>query len=158
MLRGVLRLVASDVILTAFARPPLDPIASVGYIFMMDTEEFERLVHDALTDVPEWLMEKLENIDIVIEDEPTRDELRELHVGRRSTLLGLYQGVPLTKRGFWYGNVLPDRITLYMGPILRQGGGPEDIAGRVREVVVHEIAHYFGFSDAELKRLERGDG
>ena len=122
----------------------------------MEREEFESLVNIALETVPEWFREKLENVEIVIEDEPTGRVLRELQVGRGSALLGLYQGVPLDRRGFYYGNVLPDRIALYMGPILRLGGSDEEVAARVREVVIHEIGHYFGLSDEELRRLERG--
>ncbi len=120
----------------------------------MDKNEFEALAVEALGRLPERFAKKLENIDIVIEDEPSRNLLREMHVGGGSTLLGLYQGVPLSRRGFYYGNVLPDRIVLYMGPILREGGNAEDIADRVRSVVIHEIGHYFGLSDEELRELE----
>jgi len=124
------------------------------YILVMDRDAFEELVSDALEDVPEWFREKLENIDIVIEEEPSRGTLRSMGIGRDSTLLGLYHGIPLSERGFYYGNVLPDRIILYMGPILRQGGDGDALAARVREVVIHEIGHYFGLSDEELRRLE----
>jgi len=128
----------------------------MGYISQMDRNEFEDIAAQALESVPEWFREKLQNIDIVVESEPPAHILKEMGIGRGSTLLGLYQGVPLSRRGFYYGNVLPDRIALYMGPILRNsgGGGPEDIARTVREVVIHEIGHYFGFSDAELEELE----
>jgi len=120
----------------------------------METSEFEELVRNALSDIPDWFKEKLENIDIVIEEEPGKGLLHRMHVGRGGTLLGLYQGIPLSERGFYYGNVLPDRIALYKGPILRMGGAPEEIALRVREVVIHEIGHYFGLSDEELRELE----
>jgi len=120
----------------------------------MEKSEFETLVAEALRRLPERFAERLENIDIVVEDEPSRSLLRDMHVGGDTTLLGLYQGVPLSRRGFYYGNVLPDRIVLYMGPILREGGDAEDIAERVRSVVIHEIGHYFGLSDEELKELE----
>lgn len=120
----------------------------------MERSEFEELVEGALVQVPEWFREKLENIDIIIEEEPSGNLLRKMRVGRGGTLLGLYQGIPLSHRGFYYGNVLPDRIVLYMGPILRLGGGEGDIAARVREVVIHEIGHYFGLSDRELRELE----
>ncbi len=112
------------------------------------------LVERALMSVPDWFREKLENIEIMVEQEPPGHLLREMEIGRRETLLGLYQGIPLSKRGFYYGNVLPDRIVLYMGPILRLGGSQEEIEARVREVVIHEIGHYFGLSDAELRVLE----
>jgi len=128
---------------------------SFGYHgFSMKKDEFEALAVAALSRLPERFAKKLENIDIVVEDEPSRNLLREMHVGRDGTLLGLYQGVPLSRRGFYYGNVLPDRIVLYIGPILREGGNAEDIADRVRSVVIHEIGHYFGLSDEELRELE----
>ena len=120
----------------------------------MEKIEFEALVSEALGRLPEQFTQKLENIDIVIEDEPSHNLLKDMHIGGGSTLLGLYQGVPLSRRGFYYGNVLPDRIVLYMGPILREGGNTEEIADRVRMVVIHEIGHYFGLSDEELKELE----
>jgi len=122
----------------------------------MEREEFEALVRGSLASLPDWFLEKLENIDVVVEDEPDWRIKREMRVGG-GTLLGLYQGVPLSRRGFWYGNVLPDKITLYMGPILRMGGTGEEVEARVREVVIHEVGHYFGLSDADMKRLERGE-
>jgi len=120
----------------------------------MERSEFEDIVVRAVDTVPEWFREKLQNIDIVVEDEPPARLLKDMGIGRGGTILGLYQGVPLSRRGFWYGNVLPDRIVLYMGPILRDSGSPEDTARKVREVVIHEIGHYFGFSDSELRKLE----
>jgi predicted Zn-dependent protease with MMP-like domain len=120
----------------------------------MERKEFEELVERALETVPEWFREKLDNIDIIVENEPSGRLMREMELGRRETLLGLYQGIPLSQRGFYYGNVLPDRIVLYMGPILRMGGSEEEIEAHVREVVIHEIGHYFGLSDPELRELE----
>lgn len=108
----------------------------------------------ALEQLPESFMERLENVDVVVEDEPDARLLDGMGVGPGGTLLGLYQGVSLPRRGYHYGNVLPDRIVIYMGPILRMrvpdGGLPE----LVREVVFHELGHYFGLSDEELRRLE----
>ena len=122
----------------------------------MERTDFEKLVEDAIRDVPEWFLEKLENIVVVVEDEPTPETNRRMGIGKGSTLLGLYEGVPLNRRGFYYGNVLPDKITLYRGPILRQGGDREEVAARVRSTVIHEIGHFFGLSDEELRKLERG--
>lgn len=138
--------------------PRLTRPRGLGYIFGMEKEEFESLVEDALASVPEWFLEKLENIEVIIEDEPSGGLMRRMGVGKGGTLLGLYEGVPLDRRGLSYGNVLPDRIVLFMGPILGMGGTPDEIAERVREVVVHEIGHYFGLSDDELSRLEKEKG
>lgn len=124
----------------------------------MEKQEFESLVDQALASVPQWFLEKLENIEVIIEEEPSGGLLRRMGVGKGGTLLGLYEGVPLDRRGFYYGNVLPDRIVLFKGPILGMGGGPDEIAARVREVVIHEIGHYFGLSDEELSRLEKEKG
>jgi len=123
----------------------------------MDSTEFEGIVVEALRYVPERFLEKLENIEVTVEDEPPGRLLKDMGIGRGGTLLGLYQGVPLTERGFYYGNTLPDRIVLYKGPILRSCISHEEIAERVREVVIHEIGHYFGFTDRELEAIE-GEG
>lgn len=120
----------------------------------MDRDRFEKLVEEGLLEIPEALRDRFENIEVVIEYEPSPAILRRMGVTRHGTLLGLYQGVPVTSRGFYYGNVLPDRIVLYMGPILRQARTDEEIPHLVREVVVHEVGHYFGLSDEELRALE----
>lgn len=133
----------------------MTPRPHISYIFQMDIREFEELAYDAFEGLPDWFKEKLENVDLVVEEEPSPELLRDMGIGRRGTLLGLYQGIPLTRRGFYYGNVLPDKITLYMGPILRQGGGRDEVEARIREVVVHEVGHYFGLSDARMRELER---
>ena len=109
----------------------------------MDTEAFRRIVEDAIADLPDLFRIKLDNIDIVIEDEP---------VDRRG-LLGLYQGVPLKKRGAWYGNVLPDKITLFKKNIERISRDRKDLEEWVRRVLIHEIGHYFGFDEQELRKL-----
>ncbi|HLB25790.1 MAG TPA: metallopeptidase family protein [Nitrospirota bacterium] len=123
----------------------------------MEKKEFEALVHSALRDVPEWFLEKLENIEVVIEDEPPRSVLREMEIPKGETLFGLYQGVPLDERGFYYGNVLPDRIVLYMGPLLDACDTEEELEDEVRITVMHEIGHYFGLTDDELEELEKDD-
>lgn len=109
----------------------------------MDTEVFREIVEDAIASLPEFFRKKLDNIDIVIEDEP---------VDRRG-LLGLYQGVPLKKRGFWYGNVLPDKITLFKTNIERISRDQADLKEWVRRVLIHEIGHHFGFDEQELRKL-----
>jgi predicted Zn-dependent protease with MMP-like domain len=108
--------------------------------------EFERLVGDALDALPRELRERLSNVELVVEDEPP--------AGQR--LLGLYQGVPLTRRGSSYTGALPDKITIYRGPLERLAGGdPERLSVQVRRVVLHEVAHHFGISDERLVEIDR---
>jgi predicted Zn-dependent protease with MMP-like domain len=107
---------------------------------------FEDFVQDALDSLPPELTARISNLEIVVEDEPPP--------GQR--LLGLYQGVPLTTRGSQYGGVLPDKITIYRGPLVRiYGHNAELLRREVRRVVLHEIAHHFGISDDRLIEIDR---
>jgi predicted Zn-dependent protease with MMP-like domain len=124
----------------------------------MNRESFERLVAKAVDDLPEEFLERLENIDVVVEDYPTPDQLLKLGLEPGETLLGLYEGVPRTRRGGHYGLVPPDKITIFKRSIeakCRYGG---NISAEVQRVVKHEIAHHFGISDARLHQLEKEDG
>jgi predicted Zn-dependent protease with MMP-like domain len=108
--------------------------------------DFEGSVEDAVASLPAELRDSLSNLEIVIEEEPP--------VGQR--LLGLYEGVPLTRRGSGYAAVLPDRITIYRGPLERLYGGNSDrLAREIQRVVLHEIAHHFGISDERLLEIDR---
>ena len=108
--------------------------------------DFERCVDEALESLPDDLRSFMTNVAILVEDEPP--------AGR--PLLGLYQGVPLTRRGSSYGGVLPDKITIYRGPLERHhGASPETLRLAIRRVVLHEIAHHFGISDERLRELDR---
>lgn len=120
----------------------------------LPNEEFEELVYQALEKIPRRFKERLENIDIIIEDSPPRSLLEEMGIEPPGTLLGLYQGVPLKERGHWYGNVLPDKITLYKKPLERFSRSPEELKQNVIKTVIHEIAHYFGFDDQELEKYD----
>ena len=117
----------------------------------MDRKKFEKLVLKAIGELPEKFRKKLENIEIVIEDKPRTTTLSECKISPTATLLGLYQGVPLKKRGPWYGNILPDKVTIYQKNIESLSRSQEEIAGRVREVVRHEIGHYFGLREKDLR-------
>ena len=118
----------------------------------MDHAEFERLVADALDGLPPDIAEAMENVDVLVEDEPAPELLAELPPGE--TLFGLYHGVPLTARGpSTYFGAMPDRISIYKGPLTRAFRRPEDISDEVRITVVHEIAHHFGISDERLDEL-----
>jgi predicted Zn-dependent protease with MMP-like domain len=111
---------------------------------------FEDLVGDALDSLPEELVSYMDNVQVVVEDEPPPGEVHGL--ARGGTLLGLYHGVPLTERGL-NAPLLPDKISIYRGPITRAARTPAEIRRLVRRVVVHEIAHHFGIDDDRLHEL-----
>ncbi len=117
-------------------------------------EEFERLVVSALKRLPKFLRKKIENVDVVIEDRASPELLEEMDLESPYDLLGLYQGVPFQRRGFYYGNVLPDKITLFRIAIESVCRTREEIEEKVREVVIHEVGHYFGLDDERLRELE----
>ncbi len=117
-------------------------------------EEFERLVAEALDTIPKEFKARLDNVEVVIEDNPSRELLEEMGMGPTETLLGLYQGVPLDERGLWYGNVLPDKITLFRIPLQRMSRSEKELKENIRRTVIHEVGHYFGMTDEELKRYE----
>lgn len=123
----------------------------------MSDEEFEQLVSEGIDAIPVHFLSKLENVAIVIADEPTKLQRKENHIGPHSTLLGLYEGVPLTARGESYGGmVLPDKITIFKKPILEEAGNNKEvIRALVRSTVWHEIAHYFGYDDDAIKEREK---
>jgi predicted Zn-dependent protease with MMP-like domain len=111
---------------------------------------FEDLVADAMDSLPLELATRMENVEVVVEDEPPWEVVRELAPG--GTLLGLYHGVPLTQRGY-YDRMLPDKISIYRGPITRLARTPDRIREQVRRTVIHEIAHHFGIDDDRLHEL-----
>ncbi|MGE5173217.1 MAG: metallopeptidase family protein [Betaproteobacteria bacterium] len=115
----------------------------------MDRPSFEKLVQDSLRRLPRRFKQKLKNVAVEVEDRPSAELLRDMGI-TSGTLFGLYQGVPLTQREWNYGNVLPDRIVIYQRPIESAAASPEEIEEIVLDTVMHEIGHYFGFSDNEL--------
>jgi len=121
----------------------------------MDRERFEWLVAEAVDSLPDEFRTKLENIDVVVQDEPTPSQLAEVGLKRGETLLGLYQGVPLTKRSRHYGMVVPDKITIFQKPIEAKCKSDIEVKAEIRRVVQHEIAHHFGIGDARLRQLEK---
>jgi predicted Zn-dependent protease with MMP-like domain len=121
----------------------------------MDRERFEWLVFKAVDELPDEFSERMDNIDIVVQNEPTSSQLAEAGLRRSETLLGLYEGVPLTRRSRSYGMVPPDKITIFQKPIEARYRGDIEIQWEVQRVVKHEIAHHFGISDARLNQLER---
>ena len=121
----------------------------------MDREKFKWLVARAVDSLPEEFHTKLENIDVVVEDWPTSDQPAKARLRRGQTLLGLYEGVPLTKRGRHYGLVPPDKITIFQKPIEAKCSRDAEITAEIQRVVRHEIAHHFGIGDARLRQIER---
>jgi predicted Zn-dependent protease with MMP-like domain len=119
----------------------------------VNRRRFERLVAEALDGLPLKFQEWMENVDVVIETWPSRETTRSMGLPPGETLMGLYEGVPLTKRTSRYGQVLPDRITIYQGPIEACCRNAEEVRLRVRQVVMHELGHHFGISDERLREL-----
>lgn len=117
-------------------------------------KEFEGVVISALKDLPDSIKVRMENVDVVIEDQASSDLLEEMEIESPLHLLGLYQGIPIHQRGFYYGNVLPDKITLFQHPIESVCKTREEIEEKVREVVIHEVGHYFGLDEERLAELE----
>ncbi|MDQ0600662.1 putative Zn-dependent protease with MMP-like domain [Streptomyces canus] len=113
----------------------------------MTREAFEELVSQALDRIPPELTRVMDNVAVFVEDEPPADD---------PELLGLYEGTPLTDRGEWYAGVLPDRISIYMGPTLRFCETQDDVVHEVAVTVIHEIAHHFGIDDERLHELGWG--
>jgi len=114
---------------------------------------FEQLVAEALDHLPEDIARHLDNVEVVIEPWPSPDLLRAVGLGPGQLLFGLYQGVPRTQRTSHYGLVLPDKITIFQGPIQMTCRTEAEIRARVRRVVIHEIAHHFGISDDRLREM-----
>jgi len=120
----------------------------------MNRDAFERAVADALATIPRRFRDAMANIAIVVEDEPSRELLREMEIDPPDTLFGLYQGVPLTERRWDYGNALPDRVILFQGPHEREAEDEDDLIISIGETLIHEIGHYFGLSEEAIEEIE----
>ena len=121
----------------------------------MDRDKFEELVDKAVKSLPEEFLNHLENIDVLVEDQPTLNQLRKSRLKPNETLLGLYEGVPQTRRNSNYGMVLPDKITIFQKTIEAKCRDDAEIIAEIEKVVKHEIAHYFGISDGRLREIGR---
>ncbi len=122
----------------------------------LEGREFRRLVREAVALLPPALLKRVENVVVVVQRRPTARERKATGVRSQGLLLGLYQGVPLPARGAYYGNVLPDKITLYQDSIEAVANGPDEIREQVRKTVLHELGHYFGIDDQRLNELGMG--
>jgi predicted Zn-dependent protease with MMP-like domain len=120
----------------------------------MKRDEFLQLVNEALTTIPTRFRDAMQNIAIVVEDEPTAEQLTDVGVEPPDTLLGLYEGTPLTERQWADGNRLPDKVTLFQGPIEDSSADENDLVVAIGETLIHEIGHYFGLSEEEIEEIE----
>ncbi len=120
----------------------------------MTQEDFEKLVEQAAEDLPEKIRQKMENVAICVEKKPTEEQLRKTGIRYGGLLLGLYEGVPQTAWGKGFGQVLPDKITIFQESIENFVSTPEAIKELVKNVVWHEVAHHFGFSERGVRILE----
>ncbi len=118
----------------------------------MRRSRFRRLVERALDEIPDQLADRMDNVVILLRNQPTPEEKESLGLGSRQTLLGLYVGQPLTNRG-WYGETLPDRIMIYQQPIESICRSEDEVIEQVRETVLHEVAHHFGIDDHRLDQI-----
>lgn len=121
----------------------------------MNRDRFLARVDEALASIPEEFRHALTNIAIVVEDEPSAAQLAEVGVEPPDTLLGLYQGTPITERQWAHGNVLPDKITLFQAPIEESSDDEDDLVRAVGETLIHEVGHYFGLSEEEIEEIEQ---
>src|SRR5438876_6502551 len=120
----------------------------------MNRRQFEALVDKALRRLPRRFKDKIANVAVVVEDWPDDETLHEMGIELPDTLYGLYRGVDLPHRDSTYGNVLPDTVTIYQGPIEEDCVDAEDMAELIRDTVIHEIGHYFGLDDDTMEDIE----
>jgi len=119
--------------------------------------EFEALVERALGRLPRQFKDKIRNVAVVVEDWADDETLEELGIEPPDTIYGLYRGTDITRRDSSYGNVLPDTIHIYQGPIEEDCVDAEEMAELVKDTVIHEIGHYFGLDDDTMEGIEQGD-
>jgi predicted Zn-dependent protease with MMP-like domain len=116
----------------------------------MESEAFEELLAEVLDSLPAKFRRRMENVSVVAEDRPSQELLQERGIKPGSLLLGLYQGVPVTKRGFYYTNVLPDKITVFRENIEKSARAGGNVRETLRRVLIHEIGHYYGLGEKDM--------
>jgi predicted Zn-dependent protease with MMP-like domain len=118
----------------------------------MTREKFEKIAEDVFDDLPEIFGKKIDNVHIVVDEYPSEEDARQTQ-SSKTTLLGLYQGIPLTHRGTWYGvnPTTPDKISLYQKNIESVCRNDKEISERIREVLLHELGHYFGMDELQIR-------
>jgi predicted Zn-dependent protease with MMP-like domain len=115
-------------------------------------EEFQLLMNEAIDKIPDLFRDKIENLAFIVEPYPTDSDLGRVGLKDKHMLLGLYSGVPYTHRTTWYAGVMPDRIILFQRNIEALCNSLEQLREKIREVVIHEVAHYFGMDEDEIRR------
>lgn len=120
----------------------------------MTRTEFRDLVDEALETIPQRFRDAMQNIAIVVDDEPSPEQLESVEIEPPDTLLGLYEGIPLPERQWAHGNTLPDKITLFQRPIEESSDDEDDLVVCIGETLIHEIGHYFGLSEEEIEEIE----
>lgn len=119
----------------------------------LSDEEFQKLIDEALTELPGEHVKNIQNVAILYEENPTPEQRAESHLAPNQTLLGLYQGVPLIKRQGG-GHIFPDKITLFKGPLSRQSSSQEEMKENIKHTLWHEIAHYYGLDHKDIANKE----
>ena len=119
----------------------------------MNRHVFEHLVAEALNDLPETLREQLDNVEVVVEDWPDPETMRQAEIRHPAQLLGFYHGIPRTKRTHNYGLVLPDKISIYQRSIEMRCHTLDQVRATIQRVLQHEIAHHFGLDDDRLREI-----
>lgn len=115
---------------------------------------FQHLVEEALREIPRRFRDAMKNVAVIVEDEPPPHILEEMEIAPPDSLFGLYQGTPLPERGWGFGNALPDRISIYQGPIEDACEDDHEIRDCIAETVIHEFGHYFGMDEDQIEEIE----
>ena len=119
----------------------------------MDRKAFEKMIDESVSELPDEFREKLKNVAIIVEDYPSEELMDQMGLSPHDTLFGLYEGVPLTERGYFTQPTYPDRILIFQRAIEDECDSPEEIKEEVKTTIVHEIAHFFGIDDDHLEEL-----
>lgn len=123
-------------------------------MLVINDQEFEAIVAEAIDNIPERYASKLNNVGFVIEDEPSPAQRAKLKLHPMQSLYGLYEGIPLTQRNNNYSGVLPDKITIFKNPALNVASSVEELKEMIQNTVWHEVAHYFGLDHGRIHELE----
>lgn len=141
------------IILKLKIAPPAGGLAVFCYYKTMDIENFEELVREGIKAIPQKFLDLLDNVDIIVEENPTPEQLKKLKIKNNYFLFGLYEGIPKTER-WGYGQALPDKITIFKNPIEQTAQTKEEIKQLIKDTVWHEIAHHFGMNEDRVRKAE----